>query len=65
MPKKGSRSDAERAAADFLQAIRNVSQRYPGSAKPYFTYDYFRRDFDEQNTERNQIINSFVSILQK
>jgi hypothetical protein len=63
--KKTSRLDAERAAAGLLQTFNRVSQSYPTSAKPYFTYDYFRREFNDQDKDRAEVISTLTKILQK
>jgi hypothetical protein len=60
-----TKRDANRAVNNLLETLKGVSQSYPMSVKPTFTYDYFRRQFTEQDGDRTEIMKSFVNILQK
>lgn len=55
--------DADRVVNTLLGALRGVSS--PPTVKPTFTYDYFRRQFAEQDSNRTEIMKLFVKILQK
>lgn len=60
-----TQSDATRAVDELLGTFKSVSKTYPLSTKPTFTYDYFRRQFYNQESTRTEVIKSFVNILQK
>jgi hypothetical protein len=55
--------DADRVVNTLLESLRGVSN--PRTVKPTFTYDYFRRQFAEQDSNRTEIMKLFVKILQK
>lgn len=60
-----TKGDADRAVNSLLGALRRVSQNAPPTPKPVFTYDYFSRQYTEQDSDRKEIMKLFVRILQK
>lgn len=57
--------EADRAINALLGALRNASQSGPTTVKPVFTYDFFRRQYTEQDSDRTELMKLFVKILQK
>lgn len=60
-----NQGDADRAVKSLLSALRGVTQSSPTTPKPTFTYDFFRRQFIEQESDRTEIMKLFANILQK
>lgn len=58
-----TKRDADHAVNTLLGSLRGVSS--PTTTKPVFTYDYFRRQYTEQDGDRTEIMKLFVRILQK
>ena len=58
-----SQPEADRAVDNLLGTLRGVSQSYPILPKPNFTYDYFRRQFAEEESDRAELMKLFVKIF--
>lgn len=59
-----SRQDVSFAVNGLLNTLHTASQ-YPGAKKPVFTYDYFRREFKSDDSDRSKVMKMFVDSLQK
>lgn len=61
----GSEQEATRAINSLLGSLRGVSQDDALTAGLHFTYEYFRRQYAENESLRMEIMRLFVKILQK
>jgi hypothetical protein len=59
-----TKRDTDHAVNTLLGALHGVSQNRPPVLKPVFTYDYFHRQYAEQDSDRTEIMKLFVKILQ-
>jgi hypothetical protein len=53
------------AADNLVSSLRGASQTYPTPTKPTFTYDYFRRTFIKDDSDRTEVIQMLATSLQK
>jgi hypothetical protein len=58
-------SNRDRAVRNLLASLQSASQGDLAAAKPTFTYDFFRRQFENTAVEREEIMKVFVKALQK
>jgi hypothetical protein len=59
------RADADRAVSTLLSALRAASQSNVATAKSSFTYDFFRRQVTEQESDRAEVMKLFVKLLEQ
>jgi len=59
------RRELNGAVNDLLGTLRGVSQTYPLPGKTGFSYDYFKSEFNQNKSERVEIMNMLSGSLQK